>query len=57
MRIFLFVKLAVKLEECMGREIKLDNFAINEQLVPNVQKTAKLNIESSVLLSVLNLMN
>ena len=44
MRIFLFVKLAVKLEECMGREIKLDNFAINEQLVPNVQKTAKLNI-------------
>ena len=37
LRIFLFVKLAVKLEECMGSEIKLDNFAINEQLVPNVQ--------------------
>ena len=37
LRIFLFVKLAVKLEECMGSEIKLDNFAINEQLVSNVQ--------------------
>lgn len=37
LRIFLFVKLSVKLEECMWSEIKLDNFAINEQLVPNVQ--------------------
>lgn len=37
LRIFLFVKLAVKLEECMGSEIKLDNFAINKQLVPNVR--------------------
>ena len=37
LRIFLFVKLAVKLEECMGSEIKLDNFATNKQLVPKVQ--------------------
>lgn len=37
LRIFLFVKLAVKLEKCMGSEIKLDNFATNKQLVPNVQ--------------------
>ena len=37
LRIFLFVKLAVKLEECMGSEIKLDKFATNKQLIPHVQ--------------------
>lgn len=32
LRIFLFVKLAVKIEECMGSDIKLDKFAVNKQM-------------------------